>query len=383
MTSFWLEFQQGGQLQKASFESDSISLGRDRSSDFVLDHPTVSRQHALIVHEGQGRFELVVLSRGGLTAVEGEPVQSSQVELYDGTEVTLGKYTVRFRSRQAASKPARSPAMADGSAGMGQQGGGGFGGDSSMGGGQQPGLDGGGEQPAPEDEGGDQAGIMSWDEIAASPEAQDGGDEAAKEAEPTDFERLQRAKKEDDKSNPAVLIGGAILAAVFLAVAFFGGSSGDSDTVQEEAVPFHEQTPVEVSVDCVDPTTCKREAEQNYERALDLLEEQAVETQNLFEGYHRLLLVEAYLEEAGEDKIPDEMDEWQEKHDTARQELDANFRDLRMRYHQAKQRPGSGQEMADVLAEIEAYFPERTARENRWARDRESEMKSEGIYPRD
>ncbi|TXD36005.1 FHA domain-containing protein, partial [Lujinxingia vulgaris] len=111
MSSFWLEFDHNGQTQNASFNSQSVTIGRDRGSDFILDHPTVSRQHALIVEEGGGNYRLVVLSRGGLTAVDGQPV-SGEVSLWDGAMLTLGKHSVRFRAPDATARAPQAPAAA-------------------------------------------------------------------------------------------------------------------------------------------------------------------------------------------------------------------------------------------------------------------------------
>lgn len=65
MGSFWLEYEQNGNLQTFPFEDGNVTIGREQTCDFVLDHPTVSRQHALIVDDGSGQFRLVVLSQGG------------------------------------------------------------------------------------------------------------------------------------------------------------------------------------------------------------------------------------------------------------------------------------------------------------------------------
>lgn len=367
MASFGLEFEQGSEVQRTSFESESISIGRDRSSDFILDHPTVSRQHALIVHQGNGMFQLVVLSRGGLTAVDGTPVESTEVTIYDGSEITLGKYTVRFRSHQAPPKPASAGAdeAAGGAAGMG---------------GESPEQKEADEEPEEEKKEGPQ--IKSWDEIAASSEEDENeGQEGDVDAQMSNFQRIKEASSEnDDESNPAIIIGGLAGAALLLFFVLSGGGSGGSG-VQQEAATFEEQEPVKISVSCIDPSACRQEAEHNYERGINLIEQRAIETGNLFEGYTRLLEARAYLEEAGIEEIPDEMDRWQEMHDEARQSLDARFQELRVRYHQANQR-NQHREMVNILNEIEAYFPERSARENEWARDRETEMKNEGIYPR-
>ncbi len=96
MGSFQLEYAENGEV--FAFDGESITIGRDESSDFVLDHPTVSRQHAQIVDEGRGQFRLVALSRNGLTALGGERVQDS-AELYDGSLLHFGKLEFTFKSR--------------------------------------------------------------------------------------------------------------------------------------------------------------------------------------------------------------------------------------------------------------------------------------------
>ncbi len=367
MASFWLEFEQGGQVQQSSFESDSISIGRDRSSDFILDHPTVSRQHALIVHQGGGAFQLVVLSRGGLTAVDGQPVESTETDLYDGTGITLGKYTIRFRSHQAPPKPSGGSGLSEFS-GLGS----GVDGDTGSD------LDEPDQDDDEEDEGPD---IISWDEIAAaSKEEEAAGEQAA--AAKSNFERIREGKKKNKEgSNPAIIIVGLAGAAVMLFVALSAGGGDDGGVVQTQQRSVEEQEPVAISVSCIDRASCEQEAERNYQRALNFFEQQAIETGNLFQGYERLLITQAYLEEAGIHEIPPEMDQWHEKHDMAREKLDRKFQESRMRFHQANQRERYG-EMRDILDELEAHFPERTARENRWARQQENDMKSKGIYPR-
>lgn len=104
MGSFWLEYEQNGEVQTFPFDDSNVTVGREQTCDFVLDHPTVSRQHALIVDDGGGQFRLVVLSQGGLTAVDGEKLQE-ETALYDGSELYFGKLSFRFRSEQAPARP--------------------------------------------------------------------------------------------------------------------------------------------------------------------------------------------------------------------------------------------------------------------------------------
>lgn len=416
MTSFSLEFQQGGQVQTIPFDSQSIAIGRDRGSDFVLDHPTVSRQHALIVDEGGGRFKLVVLSRGGLTAVNGNPVEASEIQIYDGTELTFGQYTVVFRSPHAPSRPAGSSSAPAGStagaamaAGVTNSGGGagpsGPGGTAGPGGGAGPsgpggpgggaGLSGPGQMgggASPQDGQGDadeatpggEAGIMSWDEIAAtSEEDKDNEQDESQERGLSDLQRMRREnqQKSSEGTNPVVVVGALLASAVLLLVVFMPDSDNGGGVDTEEDHCADPDQRVEVSVDCVGQNDCEQQADEAYERGVDLIERRAVERGNLFEGYMQLLKAEAYLEEAGIDEIPSEMDRWDEKHDLARQKLDDDYREFQVRYHQAES-AGRNAEMANVISDVEARFPSHKACENRWARDEERRMKSEGIYPR-
>ena len=364
MASFRLEFEQGGETRQVSFDKDSISIGRDRSSDFVLDHPTVSRQHALIVHEGPGQFQLVVLSRGGLTAIDGQPVEASEIDLYDGAGLTFGQYTVCFRSEEAPKAPS-TPASGSGY-GAGASGSGAGDGAPAGGGADR-------EQPVEEaaeesaDDGG--AGIKSWDEIAASDEES--------EAEANSSSRTIkdiRDDHEDEETNPVIVGAGVILAVGFLAFGFLGGGDDEDAQQRQAAQSIFEQEPIPLSPDCLEPASCEEDAYHHYERGIDMIEGRAIETGNLFRGYHRLLLAEAYLEEAGIDEIPSDMEQWHEKHDMARESLDTTFRELRMRYHQADQRDRP-RDMRRVIDEVEEHFPEREAREAEWARNKERELR--------
>jgi pSer/pThr/pTyr-binding forkhead associated (FHA) protein len=67
-------------------------IGRSAKADVRLDHPSVSRRHALIVAE-PGR-ELRVLDDRSLNGVfiNGEPVEWGT--LHDGDELTVGQYSL-------------------------------------------------------------------------------------------------------------------------------------------------------------------------------------------------------------------------------------------------------------------------------------------------
>lgn len=365
--SFRLEFEHQGELQEIAFDQDSITIGRDRSSDFVLDHPTVSRQHALVVQEGPSDFRLVVLSRGGMTALDGQRVETDEVELYDGAMVQLGQYSVRFRSEEAPSQPVGNQGASSAGAGMA---------------GHQAPVDDSGQddlegepQPAESDESGN---IQSWDEIAADDSGDDtsastpkGGAAALKEA---------RSSDDDEETSPLIVAVGLVGAVGMLGFAVVMGLGGDSGAEDQQEEVAEEEVPVEVTVDCYDETSCYDGAEAHYERGIDLIEREVLETGNLFEGYHRLVKASAYLEEGGIEEIPEEMSDLEEEHDRARERLDDQFREFRVRFHQADQRDRH-EEMARILDEVEDHFPDRTAQENQWAREERRLMQREGIYP--
>lgn len=367
MTSFWLEFEYGGQVQQAHFEKSSISIGRDRASDFVLDHPTVSRQHALIVHRGGGVFQLVVLSRGGLTALEQQPVQSSEVNLYDGARITLGQHTLRFRCPQAIGAPGGGPAAVASAAPSPMQGAW----DGQLATPSEP-----APSPGPVEDAKSDAGIVSWDEIAASSEAQ----EEEEASSLSDFERIRRAKaKSDEQTNPVLVGGAGIIIVGMLVFLLFGGGSKKGGSEQNQ-VNFQDMAPLEVNVRCLDQGSCRRDALRSYALAVETFESRDVEVGNLYESYRHLMEAKAYLDAGGIAEAPVEMKDWQTLHDRTRGELNELFDRFRMQHHQASSRKRYN-EMAEVIGLVMAYFPDRTSREYRWARDEETNMRARGVFP--
>ena len=494
MATFRLEYSKEGETREFPFEKDAVTIGRDQSADFVLDHPTVSRQHAVIRREAPGQLKLVVLSRGGLTAVDGEQIDS-EIELHDGSKINFGKLVFTFRSQEAPRKPASHGSQAGagspsggfgaqsgpsgGGAGQsgqfgqqsGQSGGGagtsgqfghqggqsggtsgefgppggqagdssgGFGppgGDSNGGGTNGGGLQGGGFGPPQQQTGGQQsggqqaggqqsgqsegdmfaqsargfqagatgaqdaigadsskptdesqtakeeAGIVSWDEIASSEEAktEEEKEEEAREAE-SPFERMQRAAESDDEeSRPLLLIVGAIGIVAMLGYIFFGGGGGGGGDKNEKLVEGDKQLKVEV--DCIGAADCKKQAIAAYKIGSEDLKKAGVTPSNRFEGYKALLKAEKFLERAGVDKPPKEMDDLQDKKKRARDMLDKTFRNYRVAFHQAKSTKNY-KKMAQSLSTIKSYFPDKDAYEHRWAKAQERRMKQRGTYPK-
>jgi hypothetical protein len=88
----------GGGRAGESFPIDRehMTIGRRPDSDVFLDDITVSRDHALIVHRGEGWF----LDDCG--SLNGTYVNRSRIEshrLQEGDEVQIGKYKLTFHVR--------------------------------------------------------------------------------------------------------------------------------------------------------------------------------------------------------------------------------------------------------------------------------------------
>ena len=395
MPSFLIEFDQNGVSQRRTFDSNAVSFGREQGVDFVVNNPTVSRQHAMIMFDPRSGYILRVLSRGGMTAVNGVPV-SGDIGLQDGAMVQLGQFNFIFR----ANTPQAQPASPFGSAGFGQpMHSAGFQSPAPMP--SQPPMQGGfGQQPAP---GGfasspqpqpqsafgaaaapqpqaaqkaPLAGNTVWDEIAASAEAQE--DNGPREL--TDFQRMQQAEsRAKEKEGPNVLLIGIAVIAVLTVGAFVFLSMGSNTAVEETSQAFEDQPEFQVNIACVGQDDCVDQARQSYKVGLQLLEKRDANVAHLFEGYKKLYESKAFLEK-GKSPAPEDMNLLEPKMKEARGELDALFRNYRVVYFKSKQRK-MHKDMADALGAIKTYFPDKTSREFKFALESEIEMKSQGIYP--
>jgi hypothetical protein len=456
MPSFWLEYDNNGQVKEFNFDGDSVSVGRDKSSGFVLDHPTVSRQHAVIVRKNGG-FYLVVLSRGGMTAIDGQQVQG-EVMLHDGSVIHLGQLEFRFRSNHAPPKPDGSQSQMNqsqmnqnqfggmqggqnqqgassggfgqsstggfGAAGQsaqnnqnsqhtqnsqgsqgGQSGGfgfgelpnspsanaGSFGADGAQGqagqqGAGQPGQQGAGQQgagqssgeQASDGQGGEAASsgeIVSWDEIASSSEATNDQDVQKKA---TIHERMQAKKNKD--TNPVLVIVAGVAIVGLLWFTFFSGGPKPV-TPGEQNKPIADQAPMTLEVTCMGESACVQKAKASYKVGIEKIDKKGAAVANLFEGYKKLLEAEKYLEKAGKTEPLPSMSELTSRKEQARAELTAIFKNERVKYHQAMKR-SQHRPMAQALDAVKIYFPDKTAREHRWATSQEMDMKQKGIYPK-
>lgn len=460
MGSFRFEYEEDGQRQTFSFQGESVSVGREQSQDFVLDHPTVSRQHAVVQDDGGGAFRLVVLSDGGLTAVDGERVQG-ETQLYDGSKINFGELQFRFRAEGA---PERS-AASSGGRGREQRGGGrgrpsesnrSGGGDGRRGGRGGPSSERGGrgdgaasdrgqrergseapsggaggngasdarptgfDQESPfgesmegeassgrsepgagksggehdetlgqalngdaEPEAGDDIHIESWDEIAREAEEDDeeeqeqGGSSLADSLEPS--RDRHRGSGEEEQTNPLLVVVAIAAIGGVIYLNFFSdtddGLGGKGEGMLDESQP-----PVTLEVECLSPKACVEKAKEAYNVGTAKLNKKGAEISNLFNGYKKLLRAKKLMEKAEGKKKPPMMSDHEAKLKSARKELDQIFQNYQVQYFSAKKNQNY-ERMANALHTIKTYFPDKSAREHRWAKQRELEMKKKGNYP--
>lgn len=87
--------------ERVALDKEKVTFGRAKSSDCVLSHPTVSREH-FIVELNNGKLFLVDNGSENGTHANGERV--SWIELKDGDEIQAGPFTLIFEAsdQQAA-----------------------------------------------------------------------------------------------------------------------------------------------------------------------------------------------------------------------------------------------------------------------------------------
>ena len=364
MGSFRFEYEKNGEVQTFPFDGDSITVGRDKSSDFVLDHPTVSRQHAVVVDDGGGEFRLVVLSRGGLTAVDGDQIEGD-AQLFDGSLIHFGELNFHFRSELAPPKPD-------------DVGGGVEGGEAAGGGSVRD------SKSSDTVTSSAEAGIESWDEIAQSAEADEKSyDETTSQRSLADNledgPRKGRGGGEEEETNPVLVGGAGVLIIVMLSIAFWPSGGGKK---KEEADILEQEGPsIEVEVKCLSHAECMKAARESYEVGIEYLNKQDAEVGNLFAGYKRLLEAKSYLDQSNRESPPKEMSDLESRSKQARGKLDQVFRNYRVKYFSAKKN-GQHRQRAQALQTIQNYFPHNKAREYKWANQRILKMKKRGTYPR-
>lgn len=78
-----------------SFKKPTVKLGRDASSDFVLDHPRVFGTHAELSHQ-QGQYFLRDLTESRATLLNGKPI-AAPTPLQEGDLLTFGEGGPRLK----------------------------------------------------------------------------------------------------------------------------------------------------------------------------------------------------------------------------------------------------------------------------------------------
>lgn len=92
----YLAVEDGTQVVLLPIPSDVLHIGRSTAAGLTLDDATVSRRHALIVHDGAGTHILDDRSLNGLV-VGGRRV--SAATLRDGDVIELGRVRLHYLRR--------------------------------------------------------------------------------------------------------------------------------------------------------------------------------------------------------------------------------------------------------------------------------------------
>ncbi len=401
MPAFWIDIHQNGASQTYPFDAQSVTFGRDKSADFVLDHPTVSRQHGRIVRDASGGFRLQVLSQGGLTAINGQRVQG-EVPLQSGSSINFGQLQLVFRAEGAPAQPVGGFGAAPGGGGFGAApGGGGFGAPPGGGGfGAPPGGGAGAPQQAapsaPSGGGGAMgfgpsagkdekvdaiggAAASHWAAYADEMEAEMNDGDVGEADEQTDFQRMEAAAaKNQDGVNPFLIVV-VVIAAGIAAYTVFVPPAGPSAgvVITDDGPQPGEDFPVKVK--CLSKDDCLEKAVEAFKIGKDNYSKKSIHVANLFDSYKKMLEVEAYLD-SEKLSATDDLKGLAEQKKLAREELDVIFKNYRVTYV-SKSKNEMFQDMAVALSAIQTHFPDKVAPEYKWAEARIVEMKSAGTYP--
>ncbi len=100
-------------IQNYALDKDELRVGRARNNDIIIDNISVSRNHAQIVREADGKFFLTDLNSSNGTLVNG--VRVTTAELLHDDQITVGKHTLHFLHPEGAEAPSHAPEVsADG-----------------------------------------------------------------------------------------------------------------------------------------------------------------------------------------------------------------------------------------------------------------------------
>jgi hypothetical protein len=230
------------------------------------------------------------------------------------------------------------------------------------------------------------AGLMSWDEIAMSADAEEAQADPLNAAL-SDFEKIQKAQEkaaEQSKSNPLLIIVGVLAIAglaAFILIPTGGGKSkeGDGRIQVQNDPPQIKWTGGDI--DCVGKPNCEAQALQAYRVGHDICEKLDSAVGNRYECIMQLTKAEALLEKGGIEKTPDEMKGYTELRDQVSADLKRRFQQLRANIHSDKKLKMWGN-VAKKLRQVKATFPDKRCNYHQWALEKERELKEQGNYPR-
>lgn len=398
MPSFRIDLELNGQIQSRTYTTPSVTIGRDAASDLYLEHPTVSRQHALIAEHPNG-YSLVVLSANGLTGVNGTKVEKT-VELQDGMRLQFGDFLATFHTTHGVS-PSTIPYSPVASNGMLQDGPTQPGVSSGpvpvvIGGGVLhnaptaaiPALGAGFPSPSPAQVGGPMHvtgpisnahtshGIVSWDEIAKQATHDDPNQKVE-----SNFERIKAANAKNKAGGIPPIVYVLIVVAIggVLAFPMFAGGNAD-DEGPTETQTLEEVLYLPTDFDCLKPDGCLKEADEKYRIGIENLKKKQADVGNVFRGYMNLDMADKFVKESGKER-PKEMADLDAKRKEALDELKGIEQNYQVQFHRSFQRRNY-EDMYAAIQAMRARFPDKRSRVYRDADDKEMMMKENAILPK-
>jgi pSer/pThr/pTyr-binding forkhead associated (FHA) protein len=103
----YLAFEDAGRQQVVPVQREWTRIGRSLAADVRFDDATVSRRHALIVHQADGTRVLDDRSLNGVY-VNGRRVEWSP--LSDGDQILVGRHTLYFLDTATVGRPVAAAA---------------------------------------------------------------------------------------------------------------------------------------------------------------------------------------------------------------------------------------------------------------------------------
>ena len=105
----YLAFEDAGRQQVVPVQREWTRIGRSLAADVRFDDATVSRRHALIVHQADGTRVLDDRSLNGVY-VNGRRVEWSPLK--DGDQIVVGRHTLFFLDTATVGSPVAGPPAA-------------------------------------------------------------------------------------------------------------------------------------------------------------------------------------------------------------------------------------------------------------------------------